>query len=145
MDEQVYSCFLVQRPLRYFIEIKILREDFYMKFLKMAMGLFILFLLSNTSMQASIVSDVGHAIDHVVCHPIDSAVKLAKVVAKGFVAYTAGRLAWRYGCQSYDQLDSEITLGELKKPFEALLICVGVGMISCKCVKSLMGDVKTLK
>jgi hypothetical protein len=147
IDEQVYSCFLTQRSLRYSIEIKFLREDFCMKFSKTAMGLFTLFLLCSASIKASSSDGLINLISYIVHHPFKTVVMTGKISTEGCVtAYAAYLSALRFAkCYKYFETNRfKLDFKFLQKPFKTALIGVGLAFVMYECGNNLINDVKSL-
>jgi hypothetical protein len=119
-----------------------------MKLIKIAMGMFTLFLLYNPGIYASITSDLKHTIQYVVSHPIQSAKVGCVIGVKGFITIYAGYHAYlkaskclRYFCNGNIKFDIE----SLKSPFKTSLMWAGLTLVAYECGNGLIADIKELK
>lgn len=111
------------------------------------MGLFTLFLLSSTNIQASSSEGLGHLINYIVHHPLKTVVNTGKIGGEGCVtAYAAYLAALKFvKCYKYFKGNRfKLNFDFLQKPFKTALVGVGLAFVMYECGNNLINDVKEL-
>lgn len=119
-----------------------------MKFCKVTILLFSLFLLPYAQVYATALSDVKHTIKYIISNPMQATITCAKIGSKGFVTLYSGYLACCKGKKLFRYFtgdDFDLEPKTMKKPLKAALMGLGLSMIVIECGNSLIDDIKKLK